>query len=356
MNIKRLILISLLALAALALSGCSSAGASVNWPGLAADTEKAYLSSTSFIYAVDMKTGKEVWHYPEKADNALHFYANPVLTADGQLLIGSAGTKHPFVSLNTETGKENWTENFTKAKDIWIAPPLVLNDLIYAPNADGFLYILKLDGAFVGSVELGGALWSAPASDGKLIYIASLDHHLYVIDPANPQSFKSADLGGAIPGGPSIGTDGAYAGTFSSKMEFVKSNGDHQTLGDSVGRIWGAPAVDGEILYYADLDGNVYSYDLSAGKQNWTGVKPDGPVVASPLVNGDQIYVVTEAGTFVALDRAGKTIWDKAVGGKIYTTPVFSTDLILVAPYQADFLLAAFDADGKQAWTFTPAK
>jgi outer membrane protein assembly factor BamB len=360
LNKKRLILISLIALAVLALSGCASgAGVSVNWPGLAADSEKAYISSTSFIYAVDLKTGKEVWHYPDKADNALHFYANPVLTADGQLLIGSAGTKHPFVSLNTKTGKENWTGPFLKAKGIWIAPPLVMNDLIYAPNADGFLYILKLDGTFVESVELGGALWSAPGSDGKLIYVASLDHHLHIIDPASPQSSRSIDLGGAIPGGPSIGNAGAYVGTFSSKMELVKSNGDRQTLSDSVGRIWGAPvidAVDGETLYYADLDGNVYSYDLTKGKQNWTGVKPDGPVVGSLLVNGDQIYVVTEAGTLVALDRSGKSIWDKVVGGKIYTTPVLSNDLILVAPYQADFLLAAFDADGKQAWTFAPAK
>jgi len=30
--------------------------------------------------------------------------------------------------------------------------------------------------------------------------------------------------------------------------------------------------------------------------------------------------------------------------------------LILVAPYQADFSLAAYDLEGRQAWTFTPEK
>jgi len=44
------------------------------------------------------------------------------------------------------------------------------------------------------------------------------------------------------------------------------------------------------------------------------------------------------------------------VGGKIYTTPVTAGDLILVAPYQAQVALVALDANGKQAWTFTPAK
>ncbi len=78
--------------------------------------------------------------------------------------------------------------------------------------------------------------------------------------------------------------------------------------------------------------------------------------MASLLVAGDQVYVATESGSFFALDRDGKTIWEKTVGGKIYTTPVVSGDLILVAPYQAEFTLAAYDATGKQAWTFTPAK
>jgi outer membrane protein assembly factor BamB len=78
--------------------------------------------------------------------------------------------------------------------------------------------------------------------------------------------------------------------------------------------------------------------------------------VANLLVAGDQIYVVTEAGTFVALDREGKTVWEKTIGAKVYTTPVISGDLILVAPYQGEFVLAAYDAGGKQAWTFTLPK
>jgi outer membrane protein assembly factor BamB len=109
------------------------------------------------------------------------------------------------------------------------------------------------------------------------------------------------------------------------------------------------------------LNGKVYSFDLASGNENWS-VLPAGSVVASLLIVGDQIYVASEPdsktgiGTLVALDREGKTVWSKEVGGKLYTTPVASGDLILVAPYLADFTLAAYDADGKQAWTFTPAK
>lgn len=238
-----------------------------------------------------------------------------------------------------------------------MASPLVLNETIYAPNTDGFLYTLDLKGnQIVDPIELGGALWSTPATDGSFLYITSLDHHLHILDLAGSGAIDPIDLGGAAPGSPVIGKDGAYVGSFASTVEFIQPGGSHEVIATAENWIWGTPFIDGETLYYADLNGGIYSLDLATGSQNWDAVQPDGPVVASPLVFGDQVYVATESGSFFALDRDGKTIWEKAVGGQIYTTPVVSGDLILVAPYQAEFTLAAYDAAGKQAWTFTPAK
>ncbi|MEW6404890.1 MAG: PQQ-binding-like beta-propeller repeat protein [Chloroflexota bacterium] len=355
MTTKRLLLFSLLALTALMLSACGTQIPVNNWPGLAADGEQAYVASGSFIYAVNMKNGGEAWRYPASADSKLIFYANPVLTPDGQLLIGSAGQSHVFVSINPETGKDNWAAPFSKARGMWVASPLVMNERIYAPNMDGTLYVLDMNGSLVDSVYLGGSLWSAPVSDGTSIYVASLDHHLHVLDAASLEANKSIDLGAAIPGGVTVSADGVYLGTFGSKVEFVTATGDHRSLVNSEGWIWGAPALDGETLYFADLEGYVYSYDIVNRTQNWEGVKPDGPIAVSPLVVGDQIFVATESGSLVALDRDGK-FTSFEVGGKVYTTPVVSNDLLLVAPYQADFALVALTPDGKQAWKFTPAK
>jgi outer membrane protein assembly factor BamB len=359
---KKLILISILALGALLLSACSGQTVANSWHGLAADSERAYVSAGSLVYAVDLKNGAEVWRYPEKADASLLFFAPPVLTADGQLLMGSAGKTHSLTSLDPATGKEKWARAFTGAKGIWMASPLVLNDKIYAPNADGFLYILDMNGVQAQApIEIGGTLWSAPVTDGKFIYLTSLDHHVHVVDLAKGTVQEAIDLGGAIAGSPAAGQGGAYVGSFASTVELVTSSNAHETIARAETRIWGAPVVDGETLYFADLNGNVYSLDLASGKQNWT-VQPNGPVVASLLIVGDHIYVASEAdpsselGTLIALDRDGRTVWEKEVGGKLYTTPVVSGDLILVAPYQAEFTLAAYDAEGRQAWTFTPAK
>ncbi len=361
MNMKKLSLISLPVLGAFVLSACTGQAAVNTWPGLAVDAQHAYLSTGSFIYAVDLQTGKEVWHYPEDGGSKYLYFATPVLTADGQLLIGSQGTDNTFVSINAATGKENWAEPFTGAKGVWVSPPLVLNETIYAPNTDGFVYILGLDGKPAADpIEIGGALWSAPSTDGTLIYVVSLDHQLHVIDPVANTVSEPVDLGGAVPGSPFVTEEGVYVGSFASNVQFVTPSGKSEVIAEATNWVWGIPVLDDETLYYADLDGNVFSFDRESGKQNWSidVVTEDKlGIIASPLVLGEQIYIATEEGTFIALDKGGAIKWQKDVAGKngnLYTTPIASEDLILVAPFKGDFLLAAYDAAGKQAWTFLP--
>ena len=357
MKMKKITLVLLLALAALAISACSGQVATNNWPGLSADGERAYLATGSFVYAVDVKTGRQVWKYPEEASAATLFYATPALTEDGQLLIGSAGSTHSLISLDPATGRENWAAPFKDAKGAWVASPLAVNETIYAPNSDGFLYVLNMSGAEAADpIKLGGSLWSTPVTDGSLFYVTSLDHHLHIFNPASNETGLAVDLGGGIPGKPALVDGGVYVGSFTTAVEFVHPNGEHDVVANAVNWIWGTPILENETLYYADLSGNIFSFDLNSKSQNWGTIQPDGPIVASLLVAGEHIYAASEDGKFIALDRDGKIVWEKETGGKNYTTPVPAGNLILVAPYQAEFALAAYDAEGKQAWTFTPEK
>ncbi|MCJ7435711.1 MAG: PQQ-binding-like beta-propeller repeat protein [Anaerolineales bacterium] len=352
---NRFTLILFVLLAALFLSSCVGGSATrggTSWPGLAADADNVYIADGTYVYAATLADGKQLWKFPEKSSSS--FFAPPVLTEDGQLLVGSEGNDHALYSIDPKTGKEKWPGPFSGAEDRWIASPLVFNDTIYAPNADGNLYILNMEGKLIEAVNLGGALWSAPVTDGKYIYITSLDHQFHAIDIASQKIVSTVELGGAIPGGPAVGTDGLYVGSFSKKLEVI-SNGDHRVLTETPNWIWSGPVLDGETLYYTDLDGNVYSFDIASEKQNWS-VKLDGAIVASPLVVGDQVIVATEAGTVTSLDKDGKNVWDRAVGGKIYSNIVTSGELILVSPVSADINVAALDLNGKLVWSFTPEK
>jgi len=340
------------------LSACAGGSqTSTNWHGFSADAERAYLSNGSFVFAIDLKNGAQIWQYPPEADSKLMFYAAPVLTEDGQLLVGSAGSNHALFSLDPASGKENWAAPFAKNKGGWIASPLSLNGVIYAPNTDGFLYILDAQGnESAPAVELGGALWSAPTVNGDNLYVSSLDHHLHILNLANPADFQKVDLGGALPSSATPAQDGVYVSSFSSKVTRVTADGSMRTVAEAKNWIWGAPILDDETLYYADLSGNIVSLNLKDEQVNWNTAQSGDSIIGSLLFQNGQIYAALESGSLIALDKDGKLVWEKTVGGKIYTAPIAANDLILVAPYQADFALAAYDALGKQAWTFTPKK
>jgi len=362
---KKLVLISMFLLGAVLLSACTGGAArGSSWPGLTTDGNAAYLADGPFVYAVNLTDGKERWRY-SGSGTKLVFYAPPVTTTDGLIIVGSAGTDHSLIALDpsdidpeTNAPVEAW--KFTGAKDHWVAAPLVIDNTLFAVNSDGNLYILDLqDGQSVKDatvVQLGGRLWSQPVTDGERVYITSLDHSVVAVDAASHKVVWHEDLGGAVPGSAVFGTDGMlYVGSLASQLErFDPATGDHQTVLEAENWIWSAPSLDGDTLYFGDVDGNFYSFNTATGKSNWKPVKPDGPITAGPLIQNDHILLATESGTVFAVDRDGKVLWTEEIGGKIYTTPIASDDLIIVAPLETEFYLAALDSNGRQVWTFTP--
>ena len=366
---KRLVFVILAVIAAALLSGCaSSAARGASWPGLAADGTAAYLSDGAYIYAINLKDGHELWHYPAKANSKLSFIATPVITPNGLVIVGSAGTDHTLFAINpkdinteTKSPVEAWT--FTGAEDHWVAAPVIIDNRLFAPNADGNLYVFSLDDGQsskkpVTIVELNGRLWAQPVTDGERIFVTSLDHSMYAVDLETYKILWHKDLNGAVPGAPVMGSDGMlYVGSFASQLErFNPATGKHVSVMDTDGWIWNTPSIEGDTLYFADLNGKFYSFNAKEKKLNWSPVQPDGPITANPLIMGDSILVATESGSVFELDQEGRSkVWSQP-GGKIYTTPVLSGDLVLVAPLGADNYLYAYGSDGHQAWVFTPGK
>jgi len=370
MKSKKILFVLAIALTALMLSGCAGqTGFTNSWPGLASDGEVAYLASGSYVFAINLSDGKEIWRYPAKSSNSLQFVSQPVIAPDGTVVVGSAGSEHRLVALDPSslnradfnTPTEKWT--FSEAKSNWVAGALILDDKVFAPNSDGFLYILDLQDGFatklaLDKIELGGALWAQPSTDGNLVYISSLDHHLHAIDATTfDAAWPAIDLGGAAPGTPLIGPNGnLYIGSFASEVVKIDpTTGKSTLLTSTQGWVWGGPVTDGQNIYFGDLEGNLYAVDAATGSQLWS-IQPDGPITGSPAVINGNIVFTTESGSVYAVDSEGKIIWHPEVGGQLYTTPVYGAGRIIVAPMQADFALAALDTNGNQVWTFLPEK
>ena len=372
---KKLLLPSAILLAAVLLSGCVGA---VAWPGLAATDEVAYLANTNVVYAIDLKTGRELWSFSGESSgfslfntNPSLFVTTPVVTEDGLVIVLDSSNKQVMYAvdsndINAEEKTPNIEWKFTEADGLWIAPPLIVGDRLFAPNSDGKVYVLDLqDGKTekqaIAVIEISKSekvetrLWAQPATDGERIFVTSLDHSVIAIDLESYKILWNKDLGGAIPGGVAIGSDGMlYVGSLAKQLErFDPATGDHTPVLGTSGWIWGTPIADGDNLYFSDIEGYFYSYNTKEQKLNWEPVKPDSAITASPLLLNDRILLATESGDIFSVDAEGRIItWYDVSDGKAYTTPVFAGGYVLAAYLESDYYLIALDEEGRQAWKY----
>ncbi len=360
MKNKFILVILTLIVLPISLSACTGgANLASGWPGINADDETAYVAFNQHIYAVNLTNGLKSWRYPAEVEKNVTFYAAPALTEDSQVIAG--GYDNILYSLNKQSGQINW--KFEEATDRFVGSSLVAGEMIFAPSSDDDLFALNLDGqpAWAQPFMTENSNWSKPATDSncECVYLASMDHSVYAINPVNGQQiWRSEDLGGATVGKPAISEDGKtlYIGTFINEMVAINtSNGNILWRYPTEGWAWASPVVDGDVLYFGDIAGNFYAIDRNTQAQLWS--LPTGEdIVGTPLLTEDGIYFTNEAGTLYALTREGATRWTKDFDATLHTGPVLAGDLILVATDEGGLVLYALDSEGGQKWQFSPSE
>jgi hypothetical protein len=373
---RKFFIVSAILLAAVILSGCTGA---VAWPGLSATENVAYLANTTAVYALDITDeGRELWNFSGERSgfsffntNPSLFVSTPVVTPDGLVIILDSSNKHVMYAVDPNDIDEDnhpaieW--KFSDADGSWIAPPLIVEDRLFAPNSDGRVYVLDLaDGKSekqaIEVIEVSESqgdearLWAQPVTDGERAFVTALDKSVIAIDLASYEILWHADLGGAVPGGVAIGGDGMlYVGSLAKQLErFDPVTGEHGPVLDTQGWIWGTPIADGDNLYFGDVEGYFYSYNTKEQKLNWEPLQPDAAITSSPLVVGDRVLVATESGSVFSFGADGdvETWFQPGTNGKAYTTPVSAGGMVLVAYLESDYYVVAIDDDGGEQWTY----
>lgn len=363
MRKNQIYLIVLILVVSSLLTACTGgAGTATSWPGISVDLERetVYVAFQTFVYALNSTNGTERWHYPEKADNKITFFAAPTLAENANLVAG--GYDSNLYSLNPENGALQWT--FSDAENRYVGSAIAVGDKILAPNADNSFYAANSTGAKSWVFETDHSLWGTPVSDGTTVYVPSMDHMLYALDVASGTlKWVSEDLGGALVAQPVLSEDGLlYVGTFGNELLALDSAGSGRVVWrvPTQGWVWSAVLLQDGKLYFGDLSGALYALDAKTGSEIWryTPVEIVKPAISgTPAILGDVLYFTTEGGGLFALNLAtGTQKWSKQFEAQFYPGPVLANDTLLLAPIGTDALVIALDADGNQKWAFIPAK
>lgn len=348
---KKINSVLLIALALmLVLTGCSTNAITTGWPGITVNGDTAYVAKANVIYAINSTNGVQRWQFPAESSASVFFYAAPLVT-DQYIVDGSySGVLYAIDPL---TGSEVW--NFSMATGRYIASPVLVGDLILAPNGDNHLYAIDQDGVLQWSFEADSALWASPVVDGDVVYVASLGHILYAISLDDQSVLWQTDLEGGLTDAPALVDGALYIGTLGSELiKLDAATGEILWRITTPGSVWATPVIQGDVVYAADQSGTVQAVNASTGVNIWT-VTLEGGVIGSLLPVEDGLIVLNSTGTILKLNLDGAQVWTQPINGTLYSDPKLAGEYILVGINDGDQLIQAVGLDGAMMWTYTPA-
>ncbi len=351
MKMKRFGVILLIALLAVLLTACTGATQSNSWSGVLLTEEYVYYAGGNLVTALRADSGNIAWQYPEKTSAQRLFYAEPVLVGD-QLIVVDYDKK--LTSLNAQTGAETW--QFDDAAGRYIDSPVVVNNLIIAPNTDHFIYALDLSGNLVWSFEADQALWARAASDGETIYFPSMDRNLYALDAATGELKWKSELGASAVSRPLLENGVIYLGNLDSTF-FAFNAADGKLIWEQKvgGGVWAKPILHEGNLYFGDQTGRINILNSADGK-SVQFIETDAAIVGAGALLDEGIAFGNEEGELILIGFKGERLWTRSFEGSAFANLHRLGDRIIVSLNKSDKPLIALDTNGNENWYFDGKK
>lgn len=251
-------------------------------------------------FALDPVDGRELWRSPA-LDMSDELTGGKLAFADGRVFATVGGK---IAALSASTGAVLWTQLLRQFSS---TEPLVMGDTVVARSS--------FRGSSIDAFEAasGAVRWSTWSEDGRLIGAEG-----QVIASAGCRGSMSRDLrSGEVLWIQDEG-DGCegYGDTYDGDWLWTDGRIIDVSDGRLVRRVPGsAPALAGATGVQL-RSGGLEGIDLATRVRRWRTEQPAGEkIVVEPLVVDGLAYVVTDAGTVVAVDpETGTTRWSGSVG------------------------------------------
>jgi outer membrane protein assembly factor BamB len=216
----------------------------------------------SFFYALDAATGKEKWRFKTGEDPKIHNQQGiqaSAAVADGIIYFGCRDSN--FYALDAATGQLKWS---FPNKGSWVISSAAVQDgkVYFATSDTGLLHALDAKtGAPLFSVDFKHwPMFSSPAISGNTLYVGSHIGKLFAVDLASHQISASFETEASRKNAATyIKPDGLpnYEAAFTDFFH------DDMILGVdkmfSLGPILASPTIANNTIYVASADGNIYA-------------------------------------------------------------------------------------------------
>ncbi len=297
------------------------------------------------FYALDKKTGKELWKY-----NA----GNPILcqaaALDNAVFFSS---KEVYYAVDAQTGAELWkydlkpAENFYLRKDDWDyhdASPVVDNGVVYFGSSTGrMLGFNAVSGELVWDFTAPGnrGVRSTPVIQDGIIYYGDWGGEYKAVNLETKEIVWKNDYYVAFQNSAVIKDGVIFIGGRNKTISALdiktgESKWEYKDPSDSW--ITGDPVIDGDVVYFSTSDAlKVYAMNINDGtvvaeypiyKNSFSKVIIDNGLL---YVTSGDAYTQPGSGSLQVykLGDTSKCVWEVMLGsGGIFTSPLLSEGLV----------------------------
>lgn len=301
------------------------------------------------ITALDIKTGRLVWHYGiNESFNRSPIYHKGVLYA-----VTMGGTVH---AVDIDNGECQWTFPLGDGMSRWVyAAPLIDNDVLYAGNA-AWLAAIDLKNIDINNIK---PLWektycadwisnhvSPSIMDGTIVLGTVWDERsCFAVDKKDGRMIWAHKAGG---------TSINMAAAMNKKTAFVIDHNSVLTalhLGTGiprwtkkVGEGWSlsSPSITDELIVAASGDGILNACDIKTGEILWKFEGGEGMVIAAPydhhytgifgtpIIVDKHVLIGNADGNFYVISlETGKPVWWTEVGAPVVCAPAVTGNMVL---------------------------
>ncbi|QSX77724.1 outer membrane protein assembly factor BamB [Agrilutibacter solisilvae] len=298
------------------------------------------------VRALDLQTGKTVWHH----ESDLLISGGPGV---GDGLVVAGGLDGEVIALDAATGEEKWTAKIPA--EIVAAPTIGLGS-VFVHSADG--RVTALDAASGerrwfwtheppaltlrgnDAVSLGPGFVFVGNDDGSVTALSATDgHSLWSLPVAQPEGRTELDRVADVDGTPILDGTTLYATSFKKQTLAIDAPSGRPVWVSSEGGV-GRLGLGSDRLLVSDPTGNVHALDKSNGASLWKQPALERRNLTGPVVQGD--YAVVG-------DFDGYLHWLKLENGELAARTRLSGKALRGAPVVVDGVLVAQDVDGEVA-------
>jgi outer membrane protein assembly factor BamB len=350
-RLSRILLLTVLALAALAAVGCAGAP-SRGWSGPLVSDNVLYVGTLQGkILALDLTTGdlseglapEKKWDPLDvvgalggggfscgRVSTPMGLYGTPAVK-NGRVYIGAYDGNVLYVTTNGEVSGTKFETDGPIVGSV-----LIDGDTLFVGSSDGNLYALTLDLKEKWHFKTEGKIWSTPVVSDNVVYIASADHNLYAIDAGSGNGIWRFESKAAIMSTPVVANGRIYIGGCDRKFYSIdaateeerlaanaRENGSPSDLTRDASSVfegasnwfWTQALVHNGEVWVGCLDHNVYV--LNAQTLELVAEMPTGGMVYAPPVSVDGLVVVgSQDGKIYAIDAGSKDVAVCAIDAK----------------------------------------